>query len=276
MKCIVNVGTGFAALALCLACGSAEDITAADGPAGPQEATVDSDSAEDGVASQVDTLHEFDAEGVHFQILAVDGDLLTAFSRPRFTPLPTVVADDGEPLTLLETYRALQPEGVPAQRLLDDHIEQAGYLGRADTSVHAAFVEPPSVEKTLQDDCINVAAGFTGGTFVAPHYSKGGLITAQNGTCTSARTAAGELGYMLLEACNIAPSAQTQTVEFARKMGTGAFITQFSHTIAANNADGIIHNTGNRTIRFNLRAKVTTAIPSFGARVVCGTFGEDR
>jgi hypothetical protein len=275
MKCIVNLGTVFAALGLYLACGSAGDTTATDLGAAPQDAVVDTTS-EDPAASELETLHEFDAQGVHFRILAVDGELLTEFSRPRFTPLPTVVAEDGQPLTLLETYLALQPEGVPAQRLLEDHNAQAAYLGRADVSLHAAFVEPPSVEKNLQDDCIGIAAGFTGGTFIAPHYSKGSLITTQNGTCTSARTAAGELGYMLLEVCNIAPSAQTQSVQFAKKTGTGSFVNQFTRTILAGNADGIIQNTGNRTTRFDLRAKVTTPIPSFAARVVCGAFGEDR
>ena len=275
MKCILNVGTAFAALGLCLACGSAEDVS--DLAASAEAATIDnSASAGESAASQLDVLHDFEAQGVHFRILDVDGELLTEYSRPAFTHLPTIVARDGRPLTLLETYLALQPEGVPDARLLEDQLARAAELGRPDASVHEAWIEPPSVEKTLQDDCIGIAAGFTGGTFVSPFYTKSSLITAQNGTCTSARTASGELGYMLLEACNIAPGAVTQTVQFAKKTGTAGFVTQFTSTIAANNADGIIQNTGNHTTRFDLRAKVTSVIPSFSARVVCGTFAEAR
>ncbi|HEU4580037.1 MAG TPA: hypothetical protein VFS67_17385 [Polyangiaceae bacterium] len=228
------------------------------------------------LASQVDALHDFETQGVQFRILDVDGELLTEFSRPAFTPLPTIAARDGQPLTLLETSLALQPEGVPDARLLEDHLARSAELGRPDASVHEARIEPPSVAKTLQDDCIGVAAGFTGGTFVAPFYTKSSLITAQNGSCTSARTASGELGYMLLEACNFAPGALTQSVRFAKKTGFGGFVTQFTSTIAPNNANGIIQNTGNHTTRFDLRARVTSAIPSFSARVVCGTFGEAR
>ena len=57
-----------------------------------------------------------------FTIMEVDGELLTTFSHPRQAPIPRVVSATGERLTLLETYLALQPEGVPDQRLLDDHL----------------------------------------------------------------------------------------------------------------------------------------------------------
>jgi hypothetical protein len=271
MQSIVNLGTVFMVLGLCAACGDSENSAPAD--AMPAEgASVEADP----VATEVDQLHAFDVDGVHYEILAVDGDLLMNFSRPRFTPLPEVVAEDGGDLTLLELYLALQPEGVPDQRLVDAHVAQAADLGRQDAAVHAAVLVQPSLQKSLQDDCITAAAGFTGGTFQSPFYTKSSLITAQNGTCTSARTSAGELGYMLLEVCNTAPSAQAQSVQFAKKQGIGSFITQFTTAIAANNSSGIIQNSGNHTIRFDLRAKVTTAIPSFGARVICGTFGESR
>ena len=280
MKCIVNVGTVFAALGVCMACGSAEDVTTTEPgtaleAAAPERAAVDSAST-DSLAPQVGLLHEFDAEGVHFRFLDSEGDLLIAFSRPHLTPLPAVRGQAGEQLTMLELYLALQPQGVPDQRLLDDHIAQSAYLGRPDASVHSAFIEPPSVEKTLQDDCIGIAAGFTGGTFVSPFYTKGDLLTFQNDACTSARTSNGELGYMMHEACNIAPGAVNQTVEFAKKTGSfGSFIFQYSTVLGPGDASGVIQNTGNRTTRFDLRAKVTTAA-SFNTRLACGTFAEAR
>ena len=281
MKCIVNVGTVFAALGLCLACGSAEDVTTTEPGAALEQATpgnaTPADSAgADSLAPQVGLLHEFDAEGVHFRFLDSEGDLLIAFHRPQLTPLPAVRGQQGEQLTLLEIYLALQPEGVPDQRLLDDHIAQSAYLGRPDASMHAAFIEPPSVEKNLQDDCIGIAAGFTGGTFVSPFYTKGDLLSFQNDSCTSARSSNGELGYMMHEACNINPSAVNQTVEFAKKTGSfGSFIFQYSTVLGPGSSSGIIQNTGNRTTRFDLRAKVTTA-PTFNTRLACGTFAEAR
>lgn len=275
MKCIVNVCTVFAALGLCLACGSAEDVTTTDPGTVLEQAKPDDSAPAERLAPQVGLLHEFDAEGVHFRFLDSEGDLLIAFTRPHLTPLPAVRGQEGEPLTLLEIYLALQPEGIPDQRLLDDHIAQSTYLGRPDASVHTAFIEPASVEKNLQDDCIAIAAGFTGGTFVSPFYTKGDLLSFQNDVCTSARTSSGELGYMMHEACNIAPAAVNQTVEFAKKTGFGSFIFQYSTVLGPGNSSGIIQNTGNRTTRFDLRAKVTTAA-SFNTRVACGTFAEAR
>lgn len=78
---------------------------------------------------------------------------------------------------------------------------------------------------------------------------------------------------MLLEACNFNAGAQTETVQFQKKTGTGPFITQFTSAIAANNANGIIQNTGNGFTRFNLRIRVTTTpnVPMVG-----GVFGEAR
>jgi hypothetical protein len=277
MNSIVKVGTVFAALGLCMACVSTEDVTTTEPRTALDPATPDDGASTDRLAPQVGLLHEFDAEGVHFRFLDSEGDLLIAFTRPRLTPLPAVRGEEHEQLTMLELYLALQPQGVPDPRLLDDHIAQSAYLGRPNASVHTAFIEPPSVEKNLQDDCIGIAAGFTGGTFVSPFYTKGDLLTFQNDACTSARTSNGELGYMMHEACNIGPSAVNETVEFAKKTGSaGSFILQYSTVLGPGNSSGIIQNTGNRTTRFDLRAKVTSAVPSFNARLACGTFGEAR
>lgn len=275
MKHIVNVGIVLIAVGLATACGSTnenlEGETSWETPDGE-------DTEESPAAMQAEELHAFEVAETRFTIMEVDGELLTTFSHPRQAPVPRVVSATGERLTLLETYLALQPEGVPDQRLLDDHVLAAERLGREDASVHAGSVELIStVEKGAaeREECIIVAAGFTGGTFVAPHYTKSGEIAFLNGTFTSARPAfpQGERGDMLLEACNFNAGAQTETVQFQKKTGTGPFITQFTSAIAANNANGIIQNTGNGFTRFNLRIRVTTTpnVPMVG-----GVFGEAR
>lgn len=282
MKCIANVGVVFIALGLASACsgsGEAGDPSTRPGPSMGEEGAEEegAEDVSDGVApAQVTELHEFDVEGTHYTIIEVDGELLTTFSHQRHTPVPRVVSADGEQLTLLEMYLALQPDGVPDQRLLDDHAVQVEWLGRADASVHSASVELlTQVDKTLQDDCIVAAAGFSGGTFIAPHYTKSGTIGVLNGTFTSARASkpSGERGDMLLLACNYNANAQTETVQFAKKTGLGAFINQFSSSIVAGQTSGIIQNTGNGITRFNLRAQVTT-FPN--VPMILGVFAEAR
>jgi hypothetical protein len=69
------------------------------------------------------------------------------------------------------------------------------------------------------------------------------------------------------------PAPRPRRVQFQKRTGTGLFITKFTRSIAANNTEGIIQNTGNGITRFNLRMRVTTTpnVP-----MVCGVFAEAR
>lgn len=269
------------ALGMTLGCGAAnEDTSEASSNSSPDIASVDPGAIESGdsdavAASNVEVVHEFDVSGTHYTIIDADGDLLTVFSRPRYAPIAEIVAAGGEELTLLEMYTALQPEGVPDQRLVDAHIRGTQQLGRPDASIHAASLQlDPVVEKTLQDDCVTAAAGYTGGTFSAPFYTRSGLISTTNGTFTAARTSSGEKGDMLLLACNYRSTAQTETVEFHRRtLPFGFWTLDYSTTIAQGNTSGIIQNTGNGVTKYDLRAKVTT-FPN--APMIVGVFAEDR
>lgn len=267
----VNLGTIWLAFGLAMACGGTNEDLAATAP--------DTTAADSAQPTQAEELHAFEYAGTRYTILEVDGELLTTFSHPRYAPIPHVVAADGGELTLLEKYLAFEPGGEPDPRLVEDHARAAELLGRPDASIHAARVEllEQTVNKGLaeRDQCVTAAAGFTGGTFVAPHYTKSGEVSVLNGTFTSARAAFpnGERGDMLLLACNFNAGAQTETVEFAKKTGTGLFILQFTRNIAADNTEGIIQNTGNGITRFNLRMRVTTTpnVPMVG-----GVFAEAR
>lgn len=276
----IVVSTITCALGLTLGCGAAnEDATEASSGNSPNTASMEPGAVEsadtDTVAtSNVEVVHDFDVSGTHYTIIDADGDLLTVFSRPRYAPLAVVVAAGGEELTLLEMYTALQPDGVPDQRLVDAHLRGSQQLGRPDASIHAASLQLDTlVEKTLQDDCVTAAAGYTGGTFSAPFYTRSGLISFTNGTFAAARATTGEKGDMLLLACNYRSTAQTETVEFHRRTLPFGWTLDYSTTIAQGNTSGIIQNTGNGVTKYDLRAKVTT-FPN--APMIVGVFAEDR
>lgn len=281
MKNVQIVGSAITlALGLTLGCGATnEDGARSSSGNSPDTASIDPSAVESGdtdavATSNVEVVHDFEVSGTHYTIIDADGDLLTVFSRPRYAPIAVVVAAAGEELTLLEMYTALQPDGVPDQRLVDAHIRGAQQLGRPDASIHAASLQlDPIVEKTLQDDCVTAAAGYTGGTFSAPFYTRSGLISTTNGTFNAARTASGEKGDMLLLACNYRSTAQTETVEFHRRTLPFGWTLDYSTTIAQGNTSGIIQNTGNGVTKYDLRAKVTT-FPN--APMVVGIFAEAR
>jgi hypothetical protein len=281
MKSIHNVGAVIAvALGLTMGCGAtSEGTTGESGAASPQTAdaepgTVESEGVDTVAASNVEVVHDFDVSGTHYTIIDSDGDLLTIFNRPRSAPIAVVVAANGEELTLLEMYTALQPEGVPDQRLVDAHIQGVQQLGRPDASIHAASLQlNTTVEKTFQEECITAAAGYTGGTFSQPFYTRSGLISTTNGTFNAARTAQGEKGDMLLLACNYRATAQTETVEFHRRKLPNSWTVDYSTSITQNSTSGIIQNTGNGVTKYDLRAKVTT-FPN--QPMVIGVFAEAR
>lgn len=274
-SCFWSVVTVSVSLGFVAACGgSQDDVTWAEGSASPEAAEVEAEDAAEVAPGAVEQLHQFDVAGTRYTILAVDGELSTSFNRSPGAPIARVVSTGGEKLTLLEMFKALQPQGVPHQRLVDDHLAQVEWLEREDTSIHEAVVELTStVDKTLQDDCVVAAAGYTGGTFAPPHYTKSGQVTVINGTFTSARTSAGERGDMLLLACNYSTNAQTETVGFAKKTGTGSFVPQFTEAIVSGGTAGIIQNTGNGVTRYDLRGRLITTpnVP-----MIFGVFAEAR
>lgn len=272
-KRISSVGAVCFSLVVGAGCGGGqEDITSFEASGWTEAAELEGGGAGEAEADSLELLHAFEVAGTSYTIISVDGELLTTFSRGAGMPIPRIVAAQGEKLTLLEMFKALQPEGEPHPRLVEDHIAQVEALGREDASVHDAVLEL-SVEKTLQEDCVIAAAGYTGGTFAPPHYTKSGQVTVINGTFTSARTSAGERGDMLMLACNYSNNAQTETVGFAKKTGTGSFVPQFTASIPSGGTAGIIQNTGNGITRYDLRGRLITTpnVP-----MIFGVFAEAR
>ena len=83
---IGSVTMALISLGLFSACGAQDDVTTELESAGG--ALTDEASP-----ASVEQLHEFDVEGTRYSIIAVDGELLTRFSRQAATPID--VADRG-------------------------------------------------------------------------------------------------------------------------------------------------------------------------------------
>jgi hypothetical protein len=132
------------------------------------------------VNSEVEVMHQFSAHGNEYEFLYAGPDAFMLSVVGPLSALPLPELPEGGPLTLLETYIGVAPEGDPPDpKLVDYHLEEARVLGRPDNSVLRATLnlEVP-IEKALPsnlDQCKSFAAR-------SLPTANPGWFTATNGT----------------------------------------------------------------------------------------------
>lgn len=253
---------GVLVLGLTAACGSDADLSAgstgADGvaPAANVDGTVDSVGDTEEPLVQAETLHQFSVQGTQITFVAFEDEVMMGYQRSVLLPSVTAQPVDGETsLTNLERFLAFQPDGVPHDKLVQDHLTTTQLQGRPDASVHAATLVTEIQEKTLLDDCKYVIAPWLA---TGPNpFIKTKNLTANGSNLTAAQSSTGDKGNMSAGACNFSSGAANgETGRFDAKLGTGAWGSVSSFTMNINDVVGWNIN-GDNTNRRNLRVILT-------------------
>lgn len=253
---------GLLALGLTAACGSDAELNAGStGAAGLAAAanvdgTVDSIDDADEPLVQAETLHHFSVQGTQITFVALEDEVMMGYQRSVLLPQVTAQSLDGETsLTNLERFYAFQPDGVPHDKLVQDHLTTTQLQGRPDASVHAAKLVTEMQEKTLLEDCKNIIAPWLA---TGPNpFIKMKNLTANGSNLTAAQSVSGDKGNMSVGACNFSSGAANgETVRFDAKLASGAWGSVASATMNINDVVGWPLN-GDNTNRRNLRVIMT-------------------
>ena len=105
------------------------------------------------------------AEEVSFYGNEADGMIMIGSAKPNTLPefaVEVLEETAGTQLTPLEIFNALAPDGVPHERLVDDHAVRATLLGRLDTAVLQVPFAPQRVEKAWTSSQCDSALTLTG------------------------------------------------------------------------------------------------------------------
>ncbi len=155
----LSVTAGLALLAVSGCSGSTLDA----GELGDEAAvTNESDSVQEvPVGPRAEVLHQFTVQGTKYVMAAGDGNsVMTMATSPSFAqPMPheRLLAEYG-PLTQLEIYLALAPDGEPPRELLlDYHNVEAEAMGRADPSVETVRFDPDAPVEKWASPCVTYA-----------------------------------------------------------------------------------------------------------------------
>lgn len=252
------------ALGLTAACGSDAELSGASGggaagaiaPAANVEGAAASVDDTEAPLVEAETLHQFSVQGTQVTIVSLEGEILMGYQRSVLLPAVTAEPVDGETsLTNLERFFAFQPDGVPHDALVQDHLTTTKLQGRPDASVHAAKLVTQIQEKTLLDDCKYVIAPWLA---TGPNpFIKTKNLTANGSSLTAAQSVSGDTGNMSVGACNFTSGAGNgETGRFDAKLGSGAWGSVSTFTANANDVVGWNIN-GDNSNRRNLRVILT-------------------
>ena len=218
--------------------------------------------------SEVSVVDSFELEGIEYTFLEVDGELGLSVSAPMDAPFPQLTGAPGSgKLTMLEIYEALQPEGIPNEKLVASHPAEALALGRVDTSVVRAQIATVQEKGEFSDtinhwpDCITAlrtAAGISGTDGVDWDHTGALVNSGNNWTITG-----NHLSKNLKSAgvCNgfSTPALNGWTFVVDKKVGAfGSWTAQFSP--AKNIALGALYAfyVNASATAFNLRVRTIT------------------